>query len=75
MLEEIISTLYKLFSSIFQWALIYSFFLAIGSAFLWIITLGKYPKKDTITRYDTEVFFLSIGVVLGILYLLYFIST
>ena len=73
-MEDIANMLYRFVSSFFQWALIYSLFIGIGSGFIWVITLGRYPNKRMLIKHDTEIFFLGIGVVIGLLYLAYFIS-
>jgi len=70
-MEEVFGSLYRFFLGIFQWALIYSIFITIGSSFIWLVSLGKYPDKRMLVKHDTEMFFLGLFVVIGFLYLTY----
>ena len=70
-MEEIVTGLYRFLIGIFQWALIYSFFISIGSGFIWIFSLGKLPNKKMLEKNDMGLFFLGILVLLGALNLTY----
>lgn len=66
-MEEILSGLYRFFVSLFQWSIIYSILLATGTAFIWIVSLGKYPNKSFLSKHDFEIAWLGFFVIIGIL--------
>ncbi|WP_373032917.1 hypothetical protein [Sulfurovum sp.] len=72
-MEDILSILYRFFTSLFQWQFIYAFLLAIGSGFIWIVTLGKYPNKNRLSDYGDYIVILGFFVIIGILNLSYWI--
>jgi len=57
-MEEILSGLYRFFVNLFQWSIIYSVLLGIGTGFIWIVTLGKHPNKTFLSKYDLEIVWL-----------------
>jgi len=66
-MEEILSGLYRFFVNLFQWSIIYSVLLGIGTGFIWIVTLGKHPNKAFLNKYDLEIVWLGFFVIIGIL--------
>ncbi|MGM0623852.1 MAG: hypothetical protein ACQESH_07525 [Campylobacterota bacterium] len=58
-------------SRLFQWTVIYAFFVALGSGFVWIVTLGRYPDKKSYSSHWDYLAILGVFVLIALLWLSY----